>query len=573
MGMTVPRAPADDPGVPDLRGPARYLWWLVKAQAGRVWRGVVLGSLWMVGLMLAPFVLSHAIDDGMRARDLTALSWWCGGLVAQGLLVALLGMARHRTMTFIRIDASLRTARLVVRHATRLGSTLPREISTGEVVSIGTADLATISQAMTITGPGVGAIVAYAVVTVLLLKISVLLAVVTLLGVPLLAVLLGPLLNRLLHVETGYRELQGTVTARAGDLVTGLRVLCGIGGKDLFARRYRADSQTMKAAGYRVGAVSSWIEALSLGLPGLFLAAVTWLAARMAASGQITLGEMVAVYGYVAALVTPVAFFIEGSDQVGRALVAARRIIRVLRLQPAFPAGGDGVPGPRGHAELRDPTSGLVVSPGGLTVIAATRPEDAVRLLDRLGRYEDTDVTWGGVAVAEMSVDEVRRRILVGDNDAHLFAGSLREVVGGPRGHAVTAAMRTASAADIADGLPLGLDSLLDDQARTLSGGQRQRLRLARAVFADPDVLLLNEPTSAVDAHTEARIAARLHEARRGRTTVVASTSPLLLDQADQVAYLRDGRVVATGDHAELLTTTPDYRGLVFRGVDEEAAR
>ncbi|MCU1686362.1 MAG: ABC-type multidrug transport system, ATPase and permease component [Amycolatopsis sp.] len=570
MGLTVPPA---DPGTPDLRGAVRYLFWLVKAQAPRVWRGVLLGSLWMVGLMLAPLVLSHAIDDGMRARNLTALCWWSGGLVAQGVLVAVLGMARHRTMTFIRIDASIRTARLVVRHATRLGSTLPREISAGEVVSIGAADLATISQAMTITGPGVGAVVAYTVVTVLLLRISVLLAVVTVVGVPLLAVLLGPLLNRLLHVETGYRDLQGVVTARAGDLVTGLRVLCGIGGKDLFAQRYRADSQAMKALGYRVGAVSSWIEALSVGLPGLFLAAVTWLAARMAASGQITIGEMVAVYGYVAALVVPVAFFIEGSDQVGRGVVAARRVVRILTLEPAFPPGGDGVPGPCGQAELRDPRSGLLVAPGGLTVLAATRPEDAVRLFDRLGRYEETDVTWGGIPVAEMAVDEVRRRILVADNDAHLFAGSLREMVGGQRGNAVVAAMETAAALDITDGLPLGLNSFVDDQARTLSGGQRQRLRLARAVLADPDVLLLNEPTSAVDTHTEARIAARLHEARRGRTTVVASTSPLLLDQADHVAYLRDGQVVATGCHADLLTTVPDYRNLVFRGAEEEATR
>jgi ABC-type multidrug transport system fused ATPase/permease subunit len=112
--------------------------------------------------------------------------------------------------------------------------------------------------------------------------------------------------------------------------------------------------------------------------------------------------------------------------------------------------------------------------------------------------------------------------------------------------------------------VPDGLESTVEEQGRTLSGGQRQRLRLVRALLADPDVLLLVEPTSAVDAHTEALIAARVHESRRGRTTVVTSTSPLLLDQADEVAYVVDGKVVATGTHPDLLAH-PGYHALVFR--------
>ncbi|MEO6084919.1 MAG: ATP-binding cassette domain-containing protein, partial [Umezawaea sp.] len=115
-----------------------------------------------------------------------------------------------------------------------------------------------------------------------------------------------------------------------------------------------------------------------------------------------------------------------------------------------------------------------------------------------------------------------------------------------------------------ADAVPDGLESVVEEQGRTLSGGQRQRLRLVRALLADPDVLLLVEPTSAVDAHTEALIAARVHESRRGRTTVVTSTSPLLLDQADEVAFVVDGKVVATGTHPELLEH-PGYHALVFR--------
>jgi ABC-type multidrug transport system fused ATPase/permease subunit len=178
-----------------------------------------------------------------------------------------------------------------------------------------------------------------------------------------------------------------------------------------------------------------------------------------------------------------------------------------------------------------------------------------------------------------MPLDDVRSRILVADNDAYLFSGTLRETVSpaaSPRDHddaAVRAAIHVAMAEDVVAALPNGIDSFVAAQGRSVSGGQRQRLRLVRALLADPEVLLLVEPTSAVDAHTESVIAERLTEARRGRTTVLVATSPLLLDRADRVAYLVHGRVEATGSHADLLMTQPGYRALAFRGSDEELVR
>jgi ABC-type multidrug transport system fused ATPase/permease subunit len=124
----------------------------------------------------------------------------------------------------------------------------------------------------------------------------------------------------------------------------------------------------------------------------------------------------------------------------------------------------------------------------------------------------------------------------------------------------------------VVDSLPDGLDSPVGARASTLSGGQRQRVRLARALLAEPDVLILLDPTSAVDSHTEARIADRLREARAGRTTVVVTSSPLLLGRADAVAYLSEGRVAAIGRHAELLERDPDYRAMVSRTADAEDA-
>ncbi|WP_431961176.1 ABC transporter transmembrane domain-containing protein [Actinacidiphila sp. bgisy160] len=564
-----------------IGSPVRFLWWLVVSQRRRVVLGALLGSTWMASLALSPYLLSRAVDDGLRAHDHGALAGWAAAILAGSAGTAWLGVARHRTMTKVRMDASFRTVRVTVAHATRLGATLPRRVTAGEVVAIGMSDVQAIAQSLTVTGPGVGAVVAYVAVAVLLLSISPLLAVVVLAGVPLLALTVGPLLRRLQGVGTGYREQQGALTARLVDVVTGLRVLGGLGGKDAYAARYRRDSADLREQGYRVGAVTSWVGALGNGLPALFLAVVTWLAARMAAQGSLSVGDLVAVYGYVAVLVIPVAFFIEGGADLARATVAARRVIRFLALRPEHADDPD-APGrvtahlPDGPAVLRDPGSGVEVRPGLLTALAATRPEDAVAVVDRLGRFAPSDATWGDVRLHAVCVEALRDRVLVADNEADLFAGTVREVVAGrhePADDAIRAAVHAAVADDVVDALPDGLDSAVAAQGRNLSGGQRQRLRLARALHAAPDTLLAVEPTSAVDAHTEAAMAARLRAARQGRTTLVTTTSPLVLEQADVVVFVVDGKAAATGTHHHLLRDEPGYRALVARGTGEEAGR
>ncbi|MFD4715649.1 ABC transporter transmembrane domain-containing protein [Streptomyces sp. NPDC058430] len=561
------------PGIPDRRGPGWYLWWLVTCQRGRCGVGAVLGSAWMVGLTLPPFVLSRAVDDGLEPGHLGALAGWCAVLLTVGVVNAWLAIMRHRTMTKVRLDGAFRTVQVVVEHATRLGAALPRRVQAGEVVTIGFGDAAAMANTLTVTGPGVGAVFAYAVVAAFLLSVSWLLAVVVLLGVPLLALLVGPLLGRLQGVQMAYREQQGGLTARFGDIVAGLRVLGGLGGKQVYAERYRLDSQALQAQGYRVAAVTSWIGAFGVGLPMLFLAVVTWLAARMAAQGAISVGDLVAVYGYVAVLVVPVSFFIEGGSDLSRGLVAARRLLRFLDLEPgvADPTAGVDAPGP--SSVLRDPASGVEVVPGKLTALVSARPSQAAAVIERLGRFTDTAATWGAVRLDDIALEQVRDRILVADSEAELFAGTLREVVAGRREQdeaALARAVHAAMADDIVLGLRGGLDSPIDAQGRNLSGGQRQRIRLVRALLADPEVLMTAEPTSSLDAHTEAAVAARLRAVRDGRTTVVTSTSPLLLDQADVVYYLVDGEVAAAGSHRELVQEQSGYRQLVSRGAEDE---
>ncbi|MFG1777581.1 ABC transporter ATP-binding protein [Micromonospora sp. NPDC049048] len=580
-------------------------------------RGSLLGTAWMTALSVRPYLISRAVDDGLRTGDTRALALWVAAIVVAGLGLSFLGIMRHRTMTFIREDAKARSAAVVLRKLSRVGAALPNRAAAGEVATVGGTDIDRVAQVMTLTGPGVGAVVAYFVVAAVLWSISPLLALCVLVGVPSVGLVVAPMLRRLERAESVYRQQQGELTARSGDIVAGLRVLAGVGGRDLFARRYAARSRDLLAEGYRVGAVNSWIDAATVAVPGLFLAAVVWLSARMAVTGDISVGELVAVYGYVATLVVPVWFLLEGGHQLIRGRVAASRIVALLAVTPddvggtpatpddvgRTPAAPDGVRGtsaaparvatvpgsrrpagpttpvaaPVGPADLHDPASGLTVRAGRLTAVAAADPAEAVALADRLGRYAVSDVTWGGVPLTGVGLDQVRARILVADHDAHLFAGTLRDVLVGARTDAdrerITAALHAASAEDVVDALPRGLDTALDTRARTLSGGQRQRVRLARALLADPEVLILVEPTSAVDAHTEARIAERLRRARAGRTTVVLTTSPLLLGRADEVAYLVAGRVTATGGHADLLERDQGYRRLVARGdADAEQA-
>ena len=162
--------------------------------------------------------------------------------------------------------------------------------------------------------------------------------------------------------------------------------------------------------------------------------------------------------------------------------------------------------------------------------------------------------------------------MVVADNDAEVFAGTVRDVVAGrlePDDSRIRAALRVAVAEDVVEALPGGLDATIAAGGSDLSGGQRQRIRLARAVYAAPDVLLAVEPTSAVDANTEAAMIDRIREARRDTTTVITTTSPLVLDRADEVVVLVDGKASAVGTHADLLRTDSYYRELVSRTADE----
>jgi ABC-type multidrug transport system fused ATPase/permease subunit len=563
--------PVGDPGVPDHRSPTRYLVWLASRTPLTLVGGVGVGIVWMVSQALMPAVVGKAIDAGIRARDLDALRMWALTLLGLGLLQAGAGIVRHRLAVFNWLAAAYRTVQVTIGQANRLGATLPKRLATGEVVSIGTADINHIGGALEITARATGAVFGIVVVTAILLDTSVPLGLVVLIGVPLLVSVVGVLIRPLHRRQQAYRDQEGVLTTRAGDIVAGLRILRGVGGEPVFAARYREQSQRLREHGVRVAKVGSVLAAGQVLLPGLLVALVTWLGAGFALRGDITPGQLVAFYGYAAFLVAPLRTLTEAIDKITRGHVAARRVVRLLDLDPELADPPRPVRLPDTRGDLVDAESGFVARAGRLTAVAAADSKDAGALADRLGRFVDGEVTLAGVPLQELPLAAVREQILLADNDARLFSGRLRaelDPLDRADDSAVAAALAAASATDIVEALPDGLDTAVAERGREFSGGQQQRLRLARALVADPQVLVLVEPTSAVDAHTEARIADRLGTARHGRTTVVCTTSPLVLDRADVVAFVEDGKVIAEGTHRELLDAEPRYAATVTRGED-----
>jgi ABC-type multidrug transport system fused ATPase/permease subunit len=569
------RLPVADPGVPDTRSPLRLLAWVGRHQLPTLAAGMFFGVLWMVAQALMPFTIGRAIEDGIVEHDNRALALWTALLLGLGVVVAIAGVMRHRFAVWNWLLASYRLAQVVSHHAARAGPAVRARLSTGEVVASVANDAMRAGGAFDITARLAGAIASYIVVAVILISSSVFLGLVVLLGVPVLVLLLGTVVKPLEARQRAQRDEVGKLTALGADTAAGLRVLRGIGGEKAFFRRYHARSQDVRKAGVRVALPQSTLDAAQVLIPGLFIVLVTWLGARFAISGQIGTGDLVAFYGYAAFLVIPLRTSAEAVEKVTRAFVGSRRMLAVLTVEPHAPEPEAPAAEPPAGVPLRDPESGLVVKPGLLTCLVSERPEDAAEIADRLGRFgrDDDGVVLGDVRLADLPVEAVRRRIVVSEADPVLFSGTLRSELD-PWGRTdgddepLLAAVSVANAEDVLEQLPAGLDAYVDERGRSFSGGQRQRLVLARALLSDAEVLVLVEPTSAVDAHTEARIARRLREARAGKTTVVVTTSPLVLDQADRVVFVEDGRVVAEGRHRELLAGSPGYRWTVTRGED-----
>nr|WP_269329572.1 ABC transporter ATP-binding protein [Kineosporia babensis] len=521
-----------------------------------------------------PLVVGNTVDAGLVRGNRSDLVLGCLLLLGLCVAAAVTSVVRHRFSVSNWLLAALRTQQLIGHHVADHGLTVASRTTTGEVMQAAGTDATRFADLMDMVARGTGALVSFIAVTVYLLRIDVTVGLFVVIGLPLLAacsiVLVRPLQTR----QSRHRTAEGELTSLGADTVAGLRVLRGIGGEQQFTDRYAERSQEVRRAGVVVAGLQALLEAAQVLLPGLFLAGLTWLAAHGVLTGRLSVGDLVTVYAVTAFLRLPLETATGVLAMWVRSRVAAGRIIAVLEQKspPEDVVAGVALPG--SPSELVDPGSGLRVRPGQLTALVSARPETGIEITDRFVRLSSVgpSPTWGGVALAEIAADEVRRRILLSDAEPWLFTGTLREQIDPASAFTdaeVLAAVRTAAAEDVLAGLPDGLTATVGERGRDFSGGQRQRLALARAVLLasrpEVQVLILVEPTSAVDAHTEARIAERLSRARSGETTLVVTASPLLLEGCDHVVLLEDGRVIAEGTHRQLLRSDARYRDVVVR--------
>ncbi|MFG2913627.1 ABC transporter transmembrane domain-containing protein [Kitasatospora sp. NPDC048298] len=585
--MLLTPLPLADPGSPDLSSPLAFLRWLQRSQR----RGQLLATLWALIEMGCQAALPVPLGIGVQA----AVDGDAGGIWRSGGLLLLLGAGAsfgtvllHRQAVWNWIHAATHVRQLVARQASHLGAGLSRRIATGEVVAVGSGDVERIGWYVELVARVRAAVIVWLAVSVAVLTVDPVLGIGVLLGVPVLAASVWPLIGPFERRYEQQRALGGKATELAADTVAGLRVLRGIGGEELFLERYRAASQKVRAAAVRSSRIWSLMQAQQVLLPGLFVVGVTWYGARLVADGELAVGTLIAVYGATAFLAAPLRILGEAAHAWSVARVSAGRAVRVLSLARTAGTAEASLARPD-KADLHDPASGLTARAGELTAVVCGDPDFAGALAERLGGHvplaegerAQTSVRLGGTELDSVPLAEARAAVLVHDKEPVLLSGTLAELFDIPSSGRVPAAAALAAARSddvleaLVDGSPeCGGDPMrarITERGRSLSGGQRQRLALARALLADPPVLVLDEPTSAVDAHTESRIATGLRDTRAGRTTVVFATSPLLLDQADRVVLLQEGRAVAAGRHRELMRTEQAYRAVVTR--EEEAAR
>jgi ABC-type multidrug transport system fused ATPase/permease subunit len=611
------RLPRRDFSQPDTRSGVRFLGWLLWQQLPLLLLSSLISVIeWLPG-SVGPYLVGKIVDEGIIPGDLAIvvrLSLIMFGLVVIGIIASVLS---HTLVVRTWLVAMYGSMKLVTRKATQMGHVLPQRTPTGEVLSVSASDSDEFGALTEVVSRFVGALIAYLVIAGLVLSTSVKLGIVVLVTAPLIVLFAMPLLRPLQRREEIERNRTSDLTSMATDIVGGLRILRGIGGEQTFARNYTEQSRYTRQAAVSAGVWQGAVDATSVLFSGLFLVALTWLGAGEVVAGDLSVGQLISFFGYAIFMVWPIQTFFELAQKWVRSVVSARKTVAVLDQQPPWQAPGQPLTLPD-HAVLHDQESEFTAEPGEFTIIVSALPDDSAALADRLGRYLPADhepvaldvtdglkgraarrarkqqraerarlaerdrqlagqkwgVSLGTVDLADVPIDQVRKRIVVSDTASQVFAGTLQSAID-PHGRLSLAeaetVLRVAAAEDVFAGSHGGWQGRIDERGRGLSGGQRQRVVLARVLGLDPQILILVDPTSAVDAHTEALIAERLVAHRRGRTTIVATVSPLLLHHADRVAFLVNKRITAYGTHEELLQTNANYRRTVARALDEPA--
>lgn len=568
LGQAAPQPPAVQPYDATARDTAgRFLARVIFSLKRVTVPAMALAIVWQVGESAVPVVMGLAIDRALTTGDTGQLLLWIGVLVA--LYVALTAAARFSNrlnayalqMLQHRLRATLSTRVLHPAYGSRGGRRAPD----GSVVSTMTNDVGRIANAVLLTTTTISRIASIGFIAASLLAIHWLLGVLVLAGAPVVVWLMGILSKRLSRSTREYQNLLAATVGRAADLVAGYRLIKGIRAEPEATRRYEHTSQQTLDGAKRNIAVLGRFQVLSGVLNGVFVAAVTGLAGWFAVDGQVSIGGLIATVGLTQALLPQIQGIANLSiPNLANAHASAARILDTLNSTSAEESGPDtahpdSVMPPTLDVSTPDTcpldirVSGARhrIEPGELVGVRAD-DRTAARIADALlNPHEDRHVAirLGGYPAEELNPAQYRARVSVAPHRTTLFTGTIRDNLTTPTSapDRLNTALQAAACEDFAS----DLDAPVGENGNRLSGGQRQRVALARALTTDAPVLVLHDPTTAVDSVTEQAIADRLPDVRHGRSTVLITSSPALLRCCD--------RVIEVHTHQPALdTTTPD---------------
>jgi ATP-binding cassette subfamily B protein len=536
-------------------------------------------------VMAVPLVVQRAVDGPIARRD-------PGGLAVLGAVALLLGVAEAalvfvrrwvQTSTALGIETTIRTD--VYAHLQRLQVAFHDRWQSGQLLSRVTADLGVIRRFLSF-GLVFGLVhaVTYLTVVALLLHLHWPLGLVVAASAVPLFVASRRFTRTYLLASRRLQEQQGDLTTLVEESARGIQVIKAFGRRRHMARRY-----TRAAAGLRDTALDKarllarTTATLHL-VPNITLATVLVGGAIAVAGGELTIGALVAFVTLQLMLVWPV-------DSLGwiiangqEAMSAADRVCEVLDTEPAIVdrpgavtvVGGSGALRMRGVAfrypGARQPVLHRVdldLRPGETMAVVGATGCGKTTLLSLVPRLYDVTagrITLDGRDIRDIRLHSLRRLVGAAFEEPALFSMSVRENLTLGRPEATDAEIREAIAvaqAGFVDRLPWGLDTRIGEQGMSLSGGQRQRLALARAVLCRPRVLVLDDPLSALDVHTEALVERALARVLRATTALLVAHRPSTVALADRVALLANGRIAAVGTHSELLGAVPAYRSLL----------
>ncbi len=557
---------------------------------------IMLGtSLAGVGLSIAVPLLTKAIIDGpITDRDIGPVLPL--GLLALGLgvLEAVLIFWRRWVQSNAVLGVETEMRRDLYARLQVLPMSFHSRWQSGQLLSRATTDLSAIRR---FAGFGmlflVINILQVTLVTIVLLNMYWPLGIVV-------AATAAPIVWLSMRFEKRYVVVSRQVQDEQGDLATlaeegavGIRVIKSFGRSEHVSRNYEEAARTLHATSMDKVRLSARFWTFLEVIPNLAVVVVLLLGAIGVGNGNLTPGELVAFITLMLSLVWPVASLGVILAMAQEAMTAAARVLEIFDTEPDIVGGLSRVDRPRGHLRFEHVDFAFPDSPDELVlrdVNLDLAPGETVALVGATGSGKTIltalvprlhDVTAGritidGVDVRDLDLEHLRTLVATAFEDPTLFSMSARENLTLGRADAsdadVDEALEIAQAQFVHD-LPWGLDTRIGEQGMALSGGQRQRLALARAVLAQPMVLVLDDTLSALDVHTEKLVEEALQRVLGSTTGLVVAHRASTVLLADRVALIEGGTITHVGDHRELLASVPAYRELLAADADHQAAR